>query len=82
MLSPRANRKELQLGTIRYKKLLYSKAAELEKEVAKVMEVITMVLDFLLTTKKEWLMKLKFLSGNLRENYHIISWYKKKEPIG
>lgn len=59
MLSPRANRKELQLGTIRGKKLLYSKAAELEKEVAKVTEVITMVLDFRLTTKKEWLMKLK-----------------------
>ena len=59
MLSPRLHRKELKLGTIRYKSLSYSKATELEREVAEVKEVITTVSDFLLTTKKEWSVKWK-----------------------
>ena len=44
-------------------------------------EVITMVLDFLLTTKKGWLMKLK-LQKLMRKLSYYLMVSKKKESIG
>ena len=80
MPSPRANRKELKLEqsdirSCHTQKLLNCR----EKWPGK--EVITMVLDFLLTTKKGWLMKLK-LQKLMRKLSYYLMVSKKKESIG